>query len=96
MLQRHEECEQARSILFDRDFDFSNDYRALDATPLFTTAGEVTSRPPVGLPLLWIPALALAHMGTSLASWVGVDIATDGASRVYQTAATTATFLYGL
>ena len=86
---------QARSILFDRDLDFANDYLALHAPAIVTAAGEVTSRMPVGVPLLWIPALALTHCGTSLASWFGVDIATDGASPVYQTAATTATFLYG-
>ncbi len=85
---------QARSFLFDHDLDFENDYHGLGAQPI-SISNQITSRMPAGVALFWMPPLALAHVGASIASFVGVDVSTDGFSPIYQAAATASTFLYG-
>ncbi|MGH9318469.1 MAG: hypothetical protein ACRD3V_01055 [Vicinamibacteria bacterium] len=86
---------QARSLVFDRDLDFENDYELLGAPPIISAQGQITSRMPFGTALLWAPSLALTHAGASLASGFGADVLTNGASPLYQTAATTTSFLLG-
>ena len=86
---------QAHTIFFDFDLEFENDYAGLGAAPVPSAAGGFTSRMPVGLPLFWIPPLLLTHLVVTLLSWLGSEIPNDGFSLVYQTSATTATFLYG-
>jgi hypothetical protein len=86
---------QSRSILFDRDLNLENDYRGLGAAPVRSAQGAVTSRFPVGLPLFWLPALALTHVSATLASWLGASVETNGFSPVYQTAVNVTTFLCG-
>ena len=86
---------QSRSMLFDLDLDLENDYRGLGAAPVRSAEGEITSRFPVGLPLFWIPALALTHSSATVASWFGAEVETNGFSPVYQTAVNVTTFLFG-
>ncbi len=86
---------QARSMLFDYDLDFANDYEGLGRRPVLSANGETTSRFPVGVSLLWLPALMLAHAGALVASILGSHVATDGFSALYEAAATLATYVYG-
>jgi hypothetical protein len=77
-----------RSILFDQDLDFRNDYR------LF---GIEQTRPnvlPVGAPLLWSPLVLVVHLGRQAARLFGLGPPT-GVEPVYQAAACFASFGYG-
>ena len=85
----------ARSTLFDHDLDLANDFAGFSVPPVISPLGLVTSRTPIGLALVWAPALLLAHAGTTLASWSGAEIATDGFSIPYQAAATLTSFALG-
>lgn len=85
-----------RSPLFDRDLELANDYAGLSASPVVSAQGEVTSRFPIGLALVWLPPFLLAHVGATLASWLGARVAADGFSPLYQSAVTSATYVYGI
>ena len=86
----------ARSPLFDRDFDLANDFQGLGARPIVSPEGEVTSRAPLGVSILWLPPLLLVHAGVELASWLGAPVRPDGFSAPYQSAVTSATYVYSL
>ena len=86
----------ARSPLFDRDFDLANDYQGLGARPIVSPQGEVTSRAPLGVSIVWLPPLLLVHAGVELASWLGAPVRPDGFSAPYQSAVTSATYVYSL
>jgi hypothetical protein len=83
----------ARSVLFDHDLDLTNDFAGLRAHQVVSQLGEATSRTPIGVGLLWTPALILTHVGVKFARLVGVDVPADGFSAPYQAAATATTFL---
>lgn len=83
-----------RSVLFDRDLEFANDYKGLGARPYLSHEGKVTSGLPVGLGIVWTPAILAAHLGTTVASWLGSQVPPDGFSDPYQAAVATATYLY--
>jgi hypothetical protein len=85
-----------RSPLLDHDLDFTNDYAGLAARPVLLATGEVTTRFPIGLSVLWAPAFALAHVTAGLGTLVGAPLRADGFGPLYQSAVTTASFLYGL
>ncbi len=89
----------ARSILFDLDVDFENEYRALlhavsEGNPL---VDPDAGRAPTGLPnnafaigpgLLWLPWLAAAHL------FAGGNVPADGLSQPYFTAVSYANMTY--
>lgn len=85
-----------RSPLFDGDLDLENDYEALGYRAVPGESGKPTSRVQIGVGLLWMPFVLLAHLGASAASWLGASLLADGFSPLYQAAVTSATFLYGL
>ncbi len=85
----------ARSPLFDGDFDFTNDFDALEYRAVSTGEGVPASRVQFGLGLLWMPFLLIAHLATLVASWLGAPVEADGFSAPYQAAVTSATYLYG-
>jgi len=85
-----------RSILLDHDLAFSNDFAGLGASPVKTRAGEVTTRFPVGMALLWAPHFLLAHGLALLARACGGINPADGFAPIYHLALTRASFLYGL
>lgn len=83
-----------RSLLFDGDLDFSNEYAHyfsqspgwFDDKPI--PRDPVTGKPinlyGVGNALLWAPWVLMAHaVGVFLRAW-GADIALDGYSRIYE------------
>jgi hypothetical protein len=85
-----------RSAVIDRDLDFSNDYAGLGAAPVLTREGQVTSRFPIGLALLWAPHFLVAHALAYVAHGLGGGAAADGFAPIYHLALTRASFLYGL
>lgn len=98
-----------RSLVFDGDLEFENEYRwfvARDPKGLaafqetFLDRREpVTGRPinftPVGCALLWSPFYLLAHLGVLAARALGAGVPADGFSRPYQAAACYASAVYG-
>jgi hypothetical protein len=97
-----------RSLFFDGDIDFTNEYtRFHELNPGAGVAGALsekidpnTGKPinvaPVGSAILWSPAFLLAHGAVLLARLVGSDVAADGYSWPYITAICFASLLYGL
>ena len=69
-----------RSAMLDHDLDLADDYAGMGVRAVTTVGGEATSHLPVGLALLWAPALLLAHAGTSMAAARGADVRADGVS----------------
>jgi len=89
----------ARTLAFDQDLDFANEFEGLGVQPVRTATGEATSRFPVGLALLWLPALLATRLVALVASWSGAAVDLSGFAFLYQTAATTTTFaltLFGI
>jgi hypothetical protein len=84
-----------RSALFDRDLQFANDFAGLGSRPVLSSRGEITSRVPIGVGLVWAPFVVGAHVGTTLATWAGASVRADGFSMPYTSAVTLASFLYG-
>jgi hypothetical protein len=85
-----------RSPLLDHDLDFANDYAGLAARPVLLATGEVTTRFPIGLSVLWAPAFLLAHAAAGVAHVLGATAPADGFGPLYQSAVTTASFVYAL
>jgi hypothetical protein len=99
-----------RSLLFDRDLDFGNEYARFHADDPEGLAGfkatfldkrePLTGRhinfAPVGSALLWSPFYLLAHAGVGLARALGAEVAADGFSRPYLAAVGYASALYAL
>jgi hypothetical protein len=97
-----------RSLVFDGDLDFGNEYRhfyAQDPEGLkgfkatFIDLREPTGRhinfAPMGSALLWAPFYLLAHLGVLAARAVGATVAADGFSLPYVASVCYASALYG-
>jgi hypothetical protein len=90
-----------RSLAFDRDVNFMNDYRLLglgDKTYLFqpTRTGHAESAWTIGPALVWSPFFAAGHVVASRLHAKGLDVATDGTSYPYRQAVCVAGLFYGL
>jgi hypothetical protein len=90
-----------RSIAFDRDVDFTNDYRMLglgDKPHLFTATrtGHAQSAWTIGPAIVWSPFFAIGHVAAVGLRAAGVDIAVDGTSFPYRQAVCVAGLFYGL
>lgn len=81
-----------RSLLFDLDLDYANEFEAFGATGVPGPEGEPTSRFPLGLSLLWVPGVVLTHLGVLVARAAGASIEADGLGVVYQASATATSF----
>ena len=84
-----------RSPVIDHDLDFGNDFAGLGAQPVLSSEGEVTARTPIGTALLWLPAFLAAHAAATVASWIG-DASNDGFGVLYQSAATSTSYVAGV
>lgn len=90
-----------RSLAFDRDVEFSNDYRLLglgDKPHLFvpTPTGYAQSAWTIGPAIVWAPFFAAAH---PVAAWLaagGADVSTNGISYPYRQAVCVAGLVYAL
>jgi len=99
-----------RSLVFDRDVEFGNEYeRFYAANPQGlagfkstfldrreTDTGRHINFAPLGCALLWSPFYLLAHAGVLAARAFGASVAADGFSFPYVAAACYASALYGL
>jgi hypothetical protein len=90
-----------RSLAFDHDVNFMNDYRMLglgDKTYLFqpTATGHAESAWTIGPAIVWSPFFAVGHIAATRLRASGVDVATDGTSFPYRQAICVASLFYGL
>src|SRR5437867_696077 len=80
-----------RSLAFDRDVDFTNDYKLLglgDKTHLFqpTPTGHAQSAWTIGPAIVWSPFFAVGHIVATRLHASGRDVSTDGTSFPYRQA----------
>jgi len=90
-----------RSLAFDRDVDFTNDYRMLglgDKTYLFqpTKTGHAESAWTIGPAIVWSPFFAAGHIVATRLHATGAEVSTDGTSFPYRQAVCVASLFYGL
>lgn len=90
-----------RSLVFDRDVEFSNDYRMLglgDKPHLFepTPTGYAQSAWTIGPAIVWSPFFAAAHPIAAQLAAGGADVNTIGTSYPYRQAVCIAGLFYGL
>ena len=97
-----------RSIWFDRDVSFENEYRyfydrGVARSPGFeetflqrtTPAHRRVNFGTIGCPILWAPFYAVADVGTRAARAMGADVAADGFSQPYIAAVAYGSAVYG-
>ncbi len=90
-----------RSIVFDRDVEFSNDYKLLglgDKAHLFnpTPTGYAQSAWTIGPAIVWAPFFAAAHPIANRLAATGADVSTNGISYPYRQAVCIAGLFYAL
>jgi hypothetical protein len=90
-----------RSLAFDHDVDFMNDYRMLglgDKTYLFTPTrtGKAESAWTIGPAIVWSPFFAAGHLVATRLHAKGLQVSTDGTSYPYRQAICVASLFYGL
>ena len=90
-----------RSIAFDRDVDFTNDYKLLglgDKEHLFepTPTGHAQSAWTVGPAIVWAPFFAAGHAVATQLSRSDPNVSTNGVSFPYRQAVCIAGLFYGL
>jgi hypothetical protein len=84
-----------RSAVLDHDFDFTNDYRMLGVEVEGVTPTGLKPNPfAIGSAVLWLPFFLLAHVLSLILSWLGLRVATDGVSYVYESFVCIGTILY--
>src|SRR5204863_3601254 len=66
------------------------------ARPVVSPRGETASRVPIGVSLVWLPPLLIVHAAVGLAWLLGAPLRPDGFSAPYQSAVTTATYVYSV
>ena len=84
-----------RSLVFDGDLDFRNEYRHFELAVDGTTSTGLVGNPwSVGPALLWAPFYLMAHALSLIARTLGVQASVDGYGYAYQSAISIATILY--
>ena len=85
-----------RSLVFDGDFDFGNEYAYVGFAPKPLTATGLPENPfAIGMPLLWLPFFLAAHLLSLLLNALGLAVSTDGLGLIYEAAVCLATIVYG-
>lgn len=85
-----------RSLVFDQDFDFANEYVYVGFEPKRLTVTGLPENPfAIGTPILWLPFLGLAHLLSLILSALGLQVATNGLGLIYEAAVCLATIVYG-
>jgi hypothetical protein len=90
-----------RSLVFDRDVNFENDYRMLDLSDdaqLFapTSTAHAQSAVTIGPAIVWSPFFAAGHLIAARLGANNPDVTTDGISFPYRQAVCVAGLVYGL
>lgn len=83
-----------RSVLLDRDFDFTNDYRLLGIQAGLTTTGLPSNQHGIGTAILWMPFFLLAHAISLLLNAFGRSVPTNGMSYIYEASVCLGTIAY--
>jgi hypothetical protein len=85
-----------RSLVFDGDFDFTNEYEWVGFEPKPLTVTGLPENPfAIGMPLLWLPFFLAAHLLSLILNGLGLGAATNGLGPVYEAAVCMATIFYG-
>ena len=90
-----------RSLVFDRDVNFTNDYRMIglgDKPHLFTPTptGYAQSAWTIGPAIVWSPFFAAGHVVATTLAARGAAVSTDGTAYPYRQAVCIAGLFYGL
>ena len=90
-----------RSLAFDRDVNFTNDYRMIglgDKAHLFnpTPTGHAQSAWTIGPAIVWSPFFAAGHVVAKGLAARGADVSADGTAYPYRQAVCIAGLVYGL
>ena len=72
-----------RSLFFDGDLDFTNEYEHWHLTRPLTPTGLPLNQYPIGPALSWAPAFPIAHLYVRVDRFLGGRYAADGYSRPY-------------
>jgi len=87
-----------RSAVFDRDFDFANDYQLLQVDTIdsigLTPIGKRTNPFALGTSLLWLPFLLVGHLIALAVNHLGCSVALDGSSNLHQAMVCLGTVFY--
>ena len=88
-----------RSVVFDGDINFSNEYAHFDPDYPFLALRSASTGLPgnlysVGPALLWAPFYLAAHVASGVARMVGIPVDTDGYGILYQSGVCMATIAY--
>jgi hypothetical protein len=87
-----------RSLLFDGDLDFTNEYAYYSAAfppQESTPIGRPANKYSVGTAVLWLPFYLLAHLLALAAAGLGLTPAPDGYGYLYQAAISIGSIVYG-
>lgn len=88
-----------RSLFFDRDLNFANEYSVLrpdvDITRSITSTGLIANQFAIGPGILWSPFFIAGHFIVLVLRQFGIPIAADGYGYVYQTAVGVGSIVYG-
>jgi hypothetical protein len=88
----------ARSLVIDHDLDFTNEFTYFQLKPAAftrTPAGHIGNKYAVGPALLWMPFFLAAHALALAARALGLGLAADGYSYLYQSAISIGSIVYG-
>ncbi|MCD6451606.1 MAG: glycosyltransferase family 39 protein [Acidobacteria bacterium] len=88
-----------RSLVFDRDLNFANEYARLKVRALPYIKPTITGHLPnvfaIGVSFLWLPFYLSAHIATYFAHIFGGSLPLDGFSYPYTTACSFGSLVYG-
>lgn len=85
-----------RSVVIDRDLDFTNEYEHFKPKSYFTTnAGRLSNKYSIGFPLLALPFFALTHAVILFLNLFGSGISVDGFGAPYQLSVCIASLFWG-
>ena len=87
-----------RSLVIDHDLDFTNEYTYFQLKPAAferTSTGYIGNKYAIGPALLWMPFFLAAHAIALVARTLGLQVAADGYSYLYQSAISVGSIVYG-
>jgi len=83
-----------RSIVFDFDLKFTNEFEVLGVTPTYTHSGFTWNKYPPGAPMLWVPLFYIFSGLAVILSTLGINLGAGGYGAIYETSvAITSIFL---
>jgi hypothetical protein len=83
-----------RSMVLDRDFDFTNDYEMLGVHAGSTPTGLPANPFAIGTAILWIPFFVLAHVLSVALNGIGLAVPLNGMSYIYEASVCLGTIAY--